>query len=59
MVSGKLPIGGLSSGATVTAAYLKALCEVNDIDVFKMDIMMYSHWVETEFIKLKNGIVDQ
>ena len=36
-----------------------ALCDVNDIQVSKMDIIMYSHWVETEFIGLKNGILDQ
>lgn len=59
VVSGKLPIGGLSSSAAVTTAYLMALCDVNGIEVSKMDIIMYSHWVETEFIGLKNGILDQ
>lgn len=59
VVSGKLPIGGLSSPAAVTTAYLKALCDVNHIEVSKMDIIMYSHWVETKFIGLKNGILDQ
>lgn len=59
IVSGKLPIGGLSSSAAVTTAYLMALCDVNDIEVTKMDIIQYSHWVETEFIGLKNGILDQ
>ena len=59
VVSGKLPIGGLSSSAAVTTAYLMALCDVNDIEVSKMDLIKYSHWVETEFIGLKNGILDQ
>lgn len=59
VVEGKLPIGGLSSSAAVTTAYLMALCDVNDIEVSKMDIIMYSHWVETQFIGLKNGILDQ
>lgn len=59
IVSGKLPIGGLSSSAAVTTAYLMALCDVNDIEVTKMDLIKYSHWVETEFIGLKNGILDQ
>ena len=36
-----------------------ALCDVNDIQASKMDIIMYSHWVETDFIGLKNGILDQ
>lgn len=59
IVSGKLPIGGLSSSAAVTTAYLMALCDVNDIEVTKLDLIQYSHWVETKFIGLKNGILDQ
>lgn len=59
VVSGKLPIGGLSSSAAVTTAYLMALCDVNNIKVSKMDIIMYIHWVESKFIGLKNGILDQ
>lgn len=59
VVSGKLPIGGLSSSAAVTTAYLMALCDVNDIDVPKTDLVGYSHWVETDYIGLKNGILDQ
>lgn len=59
VVSGKLPIGGLSSSAAVTTAYLMALCDVNGIEVSKMDLIQYSHWVETKFIGLKNGILDQ
>lgn len=58
VISGKLPIGGLSSLAAVTTTYLKALCDENDIEVSKMDVIMYSHWVETEFVGLKNGILD-
>ena len=59
VVSGKLPIGGLSSSAAVTTAYLMALCDVNDIKVSKTDLVHYSHWVETDYIGLKNGILDQ
>lgn len=59
VVSGKLPIGGLSSSAGVTTAYLMALCDVNNIEVSKMDLIQYSHWVETKFIGLKSGILDQ
>jgi galactokinase len=59
IISGKLPIGGLSSSAAVTTAYLMALCDVNGIKVSKMDLIRYSHWVETNYIGLKNGILDQ
>ena len=34
-----------------------ALCDVNDMQVSKTDIIMYSHWVEAEFIGPKNGIL--
>lgn len=59
VISGKLPIGGLSSSAAVTTAYLMALCDVNEIEVTKEDLVQYSHWVETKYIGLKNGILDQ
>lgn len=59
IISGKLPIGGLSSSAAVTTAYLMALCDVNGISVSKEELVRYSHWVETDFIGLKNGILDQ
>lgn len=59
IISGKLPIGGLSSSAAVTTAYLMALCEANEIQVSKLELVQYSHWVETNFIGLKNGILDQ
>ena len=59
VISGKLPIGGLSSSAAVTTAYLMALCDVNDINVSKINLVNYSHWAETNYIGLKNGILDQ
>ena len=59
VISGKLPIGGLSSSAAVTTAYLMALAEVNHLEIPKREFVFYSHWVETEFIGLKNGILDQ
>jgi galactokinase len=59
IISGKLPIGGLSSSAAVTTAYLMALCDVNAIKVSKEELVQYSHWVENQFIKLNNGILDQ
>lgn len=58
VISGKLPIGGLSSSAAVTTAYLMAPCDVNQIEVSKMDIRLYSHWVQTKFNGFKNGILD-
>jgi len=59
VIRGLLPIGGLSSSAAVTTAYLMALCDVNEIDVSTEQLIAYSHWVEKEFIGLNNGILDQ
>ena len=59
VIQGKIPIGGLSSSAAVTTAYLIALCRVNEITVSPMELIRYSHWVENEFIGLNNGILDQ
>ncbi len=59
VVRGRLPIGGLSSSAAVTTAYLMALCHANDIEVDGQTLIHSSHWVEREFIGLNNGILDQ
>jgi galactokinase/galacturonokinase len=59
VISGKLPIGGLSSSAAVTTAYLLALAEVNGLVLEKTELIRYSHWVEKSFIGLNNGILDQ
>jgi galactokinase len=59
VIRGRLPIGGLSSSAAVTTAYLLALADVNDLALEKKDLIRYSHWVEKEFIGLHNGILDQ
>jgi len=52
-------MGGLSSSAAVTTAYLMALADVNGLELGKEALIQYSHWVETAFIGLKNGILDQ
>ncbi|MDR1933769.1 MAG: GHMP kinase [Spirochaetales bacterium] len=59
VIRGRLPIGGLSSSAAVTTAYLLALADVNGLVIEKPDLIRYSHWVEKEFIGLYNGILDQ
>lgn len=58
-ISGKLPIGGLSSSAAVTTAYLIALCDVNEIALSKEELIQYSHWVKRNYIGLKNRILNQ
>lgn len=59
VLSGKLPIGGLSSSAAVVTAYLMALCDVNDIELSKLELVEYNSSAERNFMGLKNGILDQ
>ncbi len=59
VIRGHLPMGGLSSSAAVTTAYLMALADVNSFELSKEDLIPYSHWVETKFMGLNNGILDQ
>jgi galactokinase len=58
-IRGKLPMGGLSSSAAVTTAYLLALCDVNGFACTPEELIRASHWVEVSFIGLNNGILDQ
>lgn len=59
VIRGRLPMGGLSSSAAVITAYLLALMDVNGLECSKEELIQYSHWVEKDFIGLKNGILDQ
>lgn len=59
VLGGSLPIGGLSSSAAVITAYLMALCDVNDIELSKLELIHYNSLAETGFVGLKNGILDQ
>ncbi len=56
---GELPIGGLSSSAAVTLAFLKALCIVNDIKLSNEQYIDFAYRAETEFVGLKIGKLDQ
>lgn len=59
VISGEMPIGGLSSSAAVGVAYLLALEDVNDLDVTPMENIELDRFIENEYIGLNNGILDQ
>lgn len=59
VIGGDMPIGGLSSSAGVTIAYLLALETVNDLDVAAEANVAHCRYTENEYIGLKNGILDQ
>lgn len=54
-----MPIGGLSSSAAVTIAYLLALESVNGLDVTRQENIKLVTRTEHEYVGLNNGILDQ
>lgn len=59
VVFGDMPIGGLSSSAAVTLAYLAALEHVNHIELSPLERIMHVRAVENGYLGLHNGILDQ
>ena len=59
VLHGSMPIGGLSSSAAVTIAYLKALQHVNGLSSSNLETIMLVRAVENGYLGLHNGILDQ
>ncbi len=59
VLEGNMPIGGLSSSASVGLAYLMALEHVNGLRVLVKDNIALDKDVENGYIGLNNGILDQ
>ena len=59
VIDGDLPIGGLSSSAAVTIAFLSALCRVNDLKVSRSEIMQMALVAENEYVGVSCGKLDQ
>jgi len=59
VVNGTLPIGGLSSSAALTIAFLSALCKVNDIKLTHQEIIDNALWTENKYVGVKCGKLDQ
>lgn len=59
VVSGTMPIGGLSSSAAVTIAYLKALAFAQEKELSARELISLVLGVENEYLGLHNGILDQ
>jgi len=51
--------GGLSSSAAVTLSFIKAICSVNSISLTNEELIDTANRVETEFLGLKIGKLDQ
>jgi galactokinase len=59
VIEGTLPIGGLSSSASVTLVYLKALCQVNNIRISKVEMIMMAMGSENHYVGVNSGKLDQ
>jgi len=59
VIDSDMPIGGLSSSAAVTIAYLLALESVNELIVSAQENINLVTRTEHEYIGLNNGILDQ
>jgi len=58
-LSGTLPASGLGSSASVGLAYLHALAKVNGLELSGGDYIELDRRLENDYLKLKNGILDQ
>lgn len=59
VIEGELPIGGLSSSAAVTIAFLSALCKVNNITLTEHELIMTALKAEQEYVGVSVGKLDQ
>ncbi|MBQ7368841.1 MAG: GHMP kinase, partial [Clostridia bacterium] len=59
VIEGSLPIGGLSSSASVIIAFLAALCKVNGIQLSRSEIIFTAMSAENNYVGVSCGKLDQ
>ncbi len=59
VIDGSLPIGGLSSSATVIIAFLNALCKVNGITLSENELILTALKAENDYVGVSCGKLDQ
>lgn len=59
VVDGMMPIGGLSSSAAVSIAYLQALSHAQGVILSSADLVSRVSQIENGYLELHNGILDQ
>ncbi len=59
VIEGTLPIGGLSSSAAVTIAFLSALCKVNDLHLTELEMILTAQAAENQYVGVSCGKLDQ
>ena len=58
-IQGTLPIGGLSSSASVIIAFLQALCRLNDVTLSSRELIDLAQAVENRYVGVSCGKLDQ
>ena len=59
VIEGSLPIGGLSSSASVTISFLTALCHVNGIVLAQQELIDMAYDAELNYVGVSVGKLDQ
>ncbi len=59
VIEGTLPIGGLSSSASVIICFLQALCRINQIRLGDWELIMMAKKAENEYVGVNCGKLDQ
>lgn len=59
IIEGSLPIGGLSSSAAVIIAFLSALCQVNDVHLKPLEMILMAQRAENGYVGVACGKLDQ
>lgn len=59
IIEGSLPIGGLSSSASVIICFLSALCKVNGIHLKPMEMILTAKAAENQYVGVSCGKLDQ
>ena len=59
VIEGSLPIGGLSSSASVIITFLSALCKVNNIHLSQQELIMTALDAENNYVGVSCGKLDQ
>lgn len=59
IIEGSLPIGGLSSSASVIITFLSALCKVNNIHMSEHEMIMTALDAENNYVGVSCGKLDQ
>ena len=59
VIEGNMPIGGLSSSAAVTIAFLSALCRANGIHPTEGEMIAMAMSAENDYVGVNSGKLDQ